>query len=464
MASAVILLPFYQYYLPVEEFGQLAVYTTFSMLTQVLITYSFDTTIYVYYHDYKKDPNKLSQFLSSSFVLMAAISGVVCIAMIFIGSSVFDYFLLVKSVSFFPYGLLSVITAAFQSFFKVNSSLLQSQEKPTVYLWANLVSFSLIAALTIVGLLLFPNTLVGPITGRAVAAIVSGGWACVRIFGEFGFHFNIPLLRDSFHYNNSSFIYQVQLWLINNFDRFIITLYLSVQDVGQYDFAFKCLLVIDFIIGGLYNSFYPKVIGLVNQQTKGKKSSTIIINRYYHGLISVSMLLVSLSILFFPLLFESGLLRAGYREAWTYIPLIGVVYLLRSIRYYFSFPFGALKYNKPLPYIYLGVSIIKITLMFLFIKTLHVDAVIFSAMISSAAEIYLLNYSMKDRFIFNYNPLKIVAAPVLLGALILVSEFYLPINHHLKHGLYFLFTSIVLFVLYRQEISQIKWRNFLVIK
>jgi O-antigen/teichoic acid export membrane protein len=64
MASAIILLPFYGNNLPLAVYGELATYIAFSMLVQVLVTYSFDTSVYVYYHEYKNAPEKLSQFLS----------------------------------------------------------------------------------------------------------------------------------------------------------------------------------------------------------------------------------------------------------------------------------------------------------------------------------------------------------------------------------------------------------------
>ena len=45
MASAVILLPFYLNYLPIEQYGQLALYLAFSMFVQIVATYSFDSSL-----------------------------------------------------------------------------------------------------------------------------------------------------------------------------------------------------------------------------------------------------------------------------------------------------------------------------------------------------------------------------------------------------------------------------------
>jgi O-antigen/teichoic acid export membrane protein len=54
-ASAIILLPFYLLFLSPANFGVLAIYTAFSVLIQILTTFSFDTSLYIYFHDFKED-------------------------------------------------------------------------------------------------------------------------------------------------------------------------------------------------------------------------------------------------------------------------------------------------------------------------------------------------------------------------------------------------------------------------
>lgn len=453
MASAVILLPFYLSYLPLEQYGQLAFYLAFSMIVQIIAVYSFDSSLYIYYHDYKNDQKKLSVLISSAYVFIAILGvgllGVSTLA----GTFIFDLVAGDKGLAFFPYGFLSVLTAVFQAFFKVHSSLLQTSEKPETFFWANLISFSLIALFTIGGLILYPEQLVGPVGGRALAAFVAGNWALVRIFRAFGFHFDFSFLKSTFGINNSFFIYQFQQWLINYFDRVLIALYLTMEDVGAYDFVWKCLLVIDLIIGGLYNSFYPKVISTLAEQDT--KQSTPSINRYYHGLTAAIMLLVSGVILGVPLLQRLDLMKPEYEAAFEYIPYMGLIYLIRGMRYYFGLPYGALKYTKPLPVIYLVISAIKIGLMLIFIRDYGLMAVIGASVASSILEVILLHYQIKDKFTFHFNAFKIIAAPLLLGILILALENTLAINSDLVHVLYLVFSLLILLWLYRNELKLI---------
>ena len=147
MASAIILLPFYSK-LPVSIFGALAIYFSFSLLVQIIVTYSFDSSLYINFHEFKNDPKKLSSFISSAFLFILLISTVTGLILAFIGDWVFAHVFSKEEILFFPFGTLSVATGIFQALLKVNNSLLQTQEKPILFLWANLLSFSLIASLT----------------------------------------------------------------------------------------------------------------------------------------------------------------------------------------------------------------------------------------------------------------------------------------------------------------------------
>ena len=454
MASAIILLPFYIAYLSTTDFGALSVYFAFSLFIQILTTYSFDTSLYIHFHEFKNDKPKLDSFISSAFVLMLWIGLAVGFIFIFSGDFIFGSIFRDKPIAFYPYGLLTAATGIFQALFKVHGNLLQSREKPEVFFWSNIFSFSLVVIFTLLGLKLFPGTLVGPVGGRLLAAFLSGLWALFRIFREFGVHFNYPLLRTSFHFNLYTFIYQLLQWVINYLDRIIMVFYLSLSEVGVYDFAMKCLLIIEFILNGLHNTFYPKVVSTIMAQPA--KSSSPEINRYYHGFISVIMILICLCVLTFPWLMETFITKSDYKASAQFMPYIAVIYIFRAIRLFFATPYGILKYTKPLPVIYVIVSAIKILLTVLLIQRFGVYGVIAASLISAVVEVVLLRFNLKGKFVFNYNLFKIIVAPVSLFVIILVLEPMLgEVIPLILHLFYTLCCGLLLWWVYRNEIKLI---------
>ena len=460
MASALILLPFYVEYLSTSDFGALSIYFAFSYFIQLLTTYSFDTSLYIHFHEYKSDVRKLASFVSSSFVFMLFLGLAVGVVFTASGDLLFRNVFEDKSIAFQPYGFMAALTGMFQALFKVHSNLLQSREKPEQYLWSNVASFAIIAIATLVGLELFPNSLMGPVGGRLVAAILSGLWALTRIFGEFGIHFNFQLIRASFSFNFYTFIYQFLQWVINYFDRIFMVFFLTLSQIGVYDFALKCLLIIEFILNGLHNSFYPKVVStIIAQDTKGSVPE---INRYYHAFIALIMLLICGCILAFPIVIEWFIKKPGYRESVEFIPYLSLIYVFRAVRLYYATPYGILKYTKPLSGIYLAVSGIKIGLMWLAIKPYGLYGVIFASIVAAVVEIILLRLSIRTRFRFEYNRFKILVVPGLVFLAILILEpVFSDTIPDIIHLFYFVGCSGLLVWVYRREIKLINPFNIL---
>jgi len=452
MASAIILLPFYIGYLPTSVYGALSLYLAFSLFIQIVVTYSFDSSIYIHYHDYKGDFNKLSSFISSAFIFMLLISVVAGIVSAVIGDLMFTLIFNDSKISFFPFGIMSVATGVFQALFKVYSNILQSSEKPVLFLRSNLLSLTLITLFTIIGLYYFPETLIGPVGGRMLAGLLVACWVLYRIFSQYGVHFNYPLLRATFGFNHYTFIYQLQQWVINYFDRFLMLFFLPLSTIGIYDFALKCLVVIEILMNALHTSFYPKVVStIISLPAKG---STPELNRYYHGLTAVVMILISSTIFAMPFLVDFFVNKQGYRDVVQYFPYIAVIYILRSMRLFFSLPYGALKYTKPLPVVYFFVSLVKIGVMVLLIKSYGIYGVVVSSLLAAGIEILMLNYVIKEKFKFKYNAFKIIIAPGTLLAVVLLLEpiFGKDFGWQL-HLLYMGITAGFLVWLYRNELK-----------
>jgi O-antigen/teichoic acid export membrane protein len=459
MASAFILMPFYMVFLSKEVFGVLGLYLAVSLLVQILTVYSFDTSIYIHYHDYKNDHKKLSTFVSSAFIFMMLIGVSVGVIFTIAGELIFDLVFADKPVSFYPFGLLAVITGVFQGLFKVYVSLLQSKEEPGAFMMSNLVLFGMIAALTISGLYFYPDSLVGPVGGRVVAGAVMIIWVLVKVYRQFGFHFDYPLLRSTFGFNHYAFIYQVQQWIINYADRFIMLFAaLSLASIGIYDFALKCLVVIEVLMNGLHSSFYPKVVGAITAQSD--KKSTPELNRYYHGLTAVVMLCIATGILVLPFVVWILDKNDEYSGAIQYFPYIAIIYILRAMRLYFAMPYGVLKYTKPLPVVYSFITLLKIGLMVLLVQQYQIFGLVIAALVSCAVEIIILKYQLRGKFNFQYNSVKMVFAPLILLITVLVLE---PVFGEVLtwklHLLYLAVTLGILAWIYRNELKLLKLKG-----
>lgn len=461
MASAILLVPFYMANLSTADFGALSIYLAFSLLVQLVVTYSFDTSLYIHYHEFKSDKTKLSSFVSSAFVLMLLIGIGLSIIILPTGSSILAIIFVHQDIAFFPYGWLAIGGGIFQALFKVHSNLLQSREKPETFFWSNLALFTAIVIFTITGLNIFPQSLLGPLGGRLLALGLASIWVLFRIFREFGFHFDTKLLGSSFSFNFYSFIYQLQQWVINYFDRILMVFYLPLASVGVYDFAIKCLIGIELFMNGLHGSFYPMVVKeVMGQEIKG---SSIRINRYYNGFVAVIMVVVSASIFILPFLIEwlsDYVNKPDYKNSIEYIPYIAVIYLFRTVRLQFAYPYSILKYSKPMPVIYLVAVLVKIGGMVLLIESLEIYGVIIASIFSQLVEMLLLTRGLKSKFDLKYSFSKIIAAPLLIFMLIILLETtWGGPNAVGVHMIYLVACVVILMLIYRNELKLIKFSD-----
>jgi O-antigen/teichoic acid export membrane protein len=452
MASAVILLPFYQHYLSVDLFGELSIFLAFSILIQIITTYSFDSSVYLHFHDFKNDAKKLSQFVSSTFLFVLIVSVVVAVIIIPIGPLLFNWIAGGK-IQFFPYGIAAIITAIGQSIHKINNGLWQSQQKPVAFFSFNVINFCLVVVFTAVGLIVYPGTLVGPVGGRMLAFSITALWVLWGIFKTYGTSFNFQFLRTTFSYNSYQFIYQLQQWIINYADRFILILVVTAADLGVYDFTLKCLLLLDFIISGLYNSFFPKI--LAQNSDSQIEGSSIIINRYFHGLTAAIMLMISGTILVLPLLIGWFVTKPDYLRSVELVPYMSLIYLPRALKLYFAMPYNLMKFSRPLPIIFLIVSALKLALSYLFIRQFSIYGAVLATFICQLVEIKLLHTWIHKHYVFQTNWKKMFWLPTMLILLVLVLE---PIKGSFQvwiHLIYLIFTCLILLWSYRNELALI---------
>lgn len=454
MASAVILLPFYISLLPTDVYGALSLYLAFALFIQVLVTYSFDSSLYIHFHEFKNDRPTLSSFVSSAFIWMIFSGVLVGLVMSVAGELIFRLVFDDQRISFFPYGLLSVGIGVFQSVFRVYTNFAQSREQPGLYLWSNLLLFTMIAGFTIGGLVLFPGTLIGPVGGRALALAIGGGWVLVRVFREFGITFNYALLKQTFSYNHYTFLYQVQQWSVSYLDRFLMVFFLPLSAIGIYDFSVKCLLGIEFIMTGLNSSFYPKVVSTIMEQPE--KQSTVELNRYYHGLTAAILMLISAGILLLPFVIHLIDRKGNYGEAVQYFPYIAIIYVFRSLRLYFGAPYSVLKQARPLAVIYLVVSVIKIGLMIMLMKPYGLYGIIGASLATAALEIVLLWKMMATKFKYRFNVFKLIIAPLVLPVVVLLVEPLWGAQYSWQvHSAYVLLVASFLLWVYRRELRTV---------
>ncbi len=460
MASAVILAPYYAANLTPEGFGAWALLLGFSALVQIIVTFSFDSSIYVHYHKYKNYPQRLGQLISSVYLFVLGLSMLVVGLLFFLGNLIFETVYPATAVAFAPFGWLSVFSGVCYGLIKIESALFQVKELPKHFLIVNLATFFLLIVCTIAAFRLFPEDLFAPVSGRFLASFAVALFLVVRTLRQTGIHFCWFLLRPLFQFNLASFVYQLQQWFMAYFDRVILAFLLPLSSVGVYDLAMKCLLVIDLILIGLNSAFMPRAIEVLSRGATPAERTEI--NRFYHGLSAASLLVVTLAMVVLPPVVLIFFDFERYGQVLALLPVASVAYLVKPLRLAMAMPFGALRYSRPLPFIYLAVMALKFATMFWLIPYVGLWGALYATIFAACAEIALLYVAIKPRFTFTMNPVKMVAIPLCVGSAILFFEPRVYSAHALLlHAIYLALTVLLLVTVYRKELTELwmRWKN-----
>lgn len=458
LASGFILLPFYILYLPTEVLGTLAICTSISALVQIVASYSFDTSIYIHYHELKHDREKLSAFISGSFIFILALGGVTLLLSFIAGHLLFSEIYPDSTLAFYPYGLMAVAVGVLQAIFKVHANFLQTREKHETFFWANVVFFVVIMSATIVGLKAFPETLVGPMGARLLAGSGAAVWVLFRVFREFGFHVKSPWRDTSFSFNVYTFIYQMQQWVINSSHPLIIAAFMphgGMAAVGIFDLAMKCMAPLELLLNGLNATINPKIIQLLVKQPE-PKTSTPDINRYFYGLVAVMLIATCGAVFLFPFPIDWFLAGTRYQQALIYLPYVGVIFVAKAVRLYFVVPFTTLKKMRTLMTLNFVVAVLKVIVMILLIQQFGIYGVIMATILVFAFELILLWKYLEEYYQMKFNFFKLIGVPYLMIFAILTTEWTLPADLAIfARAGYCAVTFMLLIVAYRKEIRML---------
>ena len=422
LASSLVLLPFYTYYLETSDFGQLAIYISFTLFIQIIVNYCLDTTIGIHYFEYRDQTAKLKSYISTIVLLLLAIGLAVIVLFSVVGDCLFHYLFSGKVISFFPFGLMSVVTAFFNSFFKTYSNLLINQQRPTRFFWVNSINFILTIAISLVGLYWYPHTLIGPMWGRLLSGVGIFLIALYCFFTEFGLHFQKGFLASIFSFSTPVLVYSLLMWVLSYIDRYIINYFMLPADLGVFDFALKCTLFIDFIQMGLGNSIMPKIYAIWKE--KQLTASTPEVNRYHNSFMALSVLLIGSSVLMLTVLLPFVIFKHTYYQALNYLPIVAAGFVFRGLFNMYLAPIYFFKKTKVLPMVFFYAAIVQVVLSIVLIKYFGLWGAAWASFLSKLIQLAFIIPQSKKIFKFQFNSIKLIAMPTFFaGTLALLNLF-----------------------------------------
>ena len=451
LASAFFLLPFYTNYLSKSDFGLLALYISFTAFIQIVINFGLDTYIAISFFENKDQKEKLKSQISTIAAYLLILGIIVIFLLAVFGNQVFALIFKNERMKFFPFGLMSVATAFFNSFFKTYTNLLINQKRPDRFLYVNSFNFVTTIAFSLIGLMLYPFSLTGPIWGRFLSGV---GIFIIAIYSfqhEFGLRVKLgATLRNTFAFSMPVLLFFILQWVVSNNYPYLIDHLMTAEDIATFDFAVKCTLLVEFALNGLSSAMMPNVFGILKD--KDLRESTPEINKYFSTFTAVSLVGIPFLTLIIPIILPLVKIKADYFEAFVFIAVLGIGFVTRGLYNYFLAPIYFFKKTMGLPKIYFFKAVIQITTSIIFIKGWGLWGAVWASLLTKILQNVFLYIEARRFFVFRFNKFKLIILPLIVIGLISLSESIFTFQHLLlKHLIQFTFSLLLVTFVYRKE-------------
>jgi O-antigen/teichoic acid export membrane protein len=452
-AAGFLLLPWLTRFLTPEQFGINALYISLMYLIQIIASFGLDMAVGTIYFDHKDSREQMRSFLGTLFIGLLII-GVFTFFFFALGG--FRLFTLMfrsgDYLDLVPFGMITIVSAVFNSVFKTYSTLLIYQQRPERFFWLNISNFGLTIAATLSILYLYPYTLYGPIVGRLVPAIVSAIAAAIALAAEYGLAWDSSYVKKIFRVSYPILIYGVLTWVINYIDRFIIMGILGDPTiVGIYDIAIKLVLFLDLIMAGLINTVNPKVFSI--WKAGNLKGSTPEVNRYYSGLTAFFMLVIPAFVLLAPIVIPVIITNKVYFSSFQYLAILAAGYITRVWFFMFMAPVLYFKKTGSLPKVLLFSSAFEILAGILLMKQFGIIGMVWTFFLVKPVQAFFLYLESRKFFDFNVNRVKIYYLPLLFMAIVIGSEWMATETTRIYfHAAQLLASMTLVWLAYRREI------------
>jgi len=454
MVAGILLLPFYTNHLSDTLYTQVLFYISISMLFQILFSFSIENYFGIKFTKLAEQKTEQRRFTGTVSILLLLIGLVIIGISCLFGPALFTA--IYKSelgMDFWPWGFFSVLTGFFNAYFKAASICLIYLKKPGTFLVSNLINFFVTVLISVGGLYLFPDSILGPMYGRLISGFI------IFLIGLSVFRqnsiwvFDREFLKDLFKFCIPYVFYVISGWVLMQVDRYILQAYIPNTELNAYDLLLKCFYGVEFIQNSLSAVIYPKVYELwANQEKKGTTPES---NRYFNVLTAINILQLIVFCIAIPWVYRLFVNNPVFFQGETYIGILATGYALRSI---LSFYLAGILYTGNVLVLLrvFGISaLIQILLTWPASYYFGLNGAILAGLITKITQVILCIWLASKVFHYVYNVYKILVLPFAFLLINSIQYLIQPDYNAWFYALELVVFTVLIYTLFSKEIRKV---------
>jgi O-antigen/teichoic acid export membrane protein len=396
-----ILIPLYTKYLPLSDYGVLGLLEVTSTAIIVLFGLNLYSAFFRWYYDKNYQGRQKSLFFTTA-VFLIVLS--LLLALLIYPSAGFFSKLILNEDRFTGLFNLMLISSAIQVVATVPSTLLRLQERPLLFITANITRLVITLALTIYFIAYLHRGLPGLYEAQLIGNILYLILLVPYMFRNFEYRFEVKALKDMLFFSFPLILSSLSGIIISFSDRYFLNAMGNLNNTGLYSFAFKISNTIYYLIIDSVNLALSPVIFKIMYD----KNSL----RFYSKILTYLTFLVLLCIMALSFFGKEILqlisLRQEYWQAYKILPVLSFAALFMMLRDSMIRALNIVKKTQVVSFTIILVSFLNVLLNYTLIPLFQTMGAAIAFLITQIISFSGLYYFAQKYYPVKYENRKIV--------------------------------------------------------
>jgi O-antigen/teichoic acid export membrane protein len=442
-AIGFVMIPLYTYYLTTADYGALELLDLVNYIVVLFLGMGIGQSLVRFYYEYD-DEEKRKQVVSVSLIIMTVASLIVMGIMLFFTKSISQ--LVFKSPDYFQMLNIVFITIMIGISQEIPKTLLRIEEKSVLFVSVSLVKLLLTLSLNILFIVYFKMGVMGILVSGLISSVIVGVYLMYYDVRRTPLTFSFPLMKSMLKYGFPLVWGTLGMFVINFADRFIVQRLMTLSDVGIYSLAYKFGMLPNILILSPFLMIWaPKRFDLLKEPNAPKLYSVIFTYLMFielFGGLGIAMLIKDVITL---------VAAPEYHEAYKYVAIILLSYILNGIYIFSSFGIHFQKKTRHLAIASIGGGALNIGANFLLIPIMGLWGAALATLLSYIfLVVYVFIVSQKLYFIpYEYGRLAKMTFTAL--GLFIIGSFINPTSIVLSIALKLCISLSFPFILYLER-------------
>ncbi|MFT6244126.1 MAG: O-antigen/teichoic acid export membrane protein [Salibacteraceae bacterium] len=387
--AAIFLMPIYTRELSKADYGVMDLFNSWNSLLIMILPLGLITSIFRFYHDFKKDPTERKNHLGTIFIAIIALSLIYLIISISFKDQFVNLIQHNQSEEIYYHSIFIVIGGTLLTYFL---TIAQSKYEKYKYLILSLVNLSLLISLGFIFVHTLEMHAVGFFRASTIALGSSLILAIIFYRSDIVLIFKLKLLKRLLKYSVHILSVGLLFGATNLIDRYLLMQYSGLEDVGIYSVGVRISSILGLGISSFAIAWFPRAMQI--------KDDVELRDRTYSKVHNLYMVLAFFGVIALTLMRSEiiAIIAPQYQGSYNIISILCLSLVVNGAIYFYTLALHIKSKTKYLTFAAIISIMVNIIVSIFLLGLMGIDGVAWGTLAGGIVWV-LIQYYISNRFI-----------------------------------------------------------------